>query len=202
MNQSIERDSTQGPQLFGQPRGLATLFMTEMWERFSYYGMRAILILFMAGAVADGGLGIDDKTASAVYGLYIAATYLLAPLGGWIADRLIGQQRAVFWGGVLIMLGNGSLAAGDTRLFFIGLLVIVLGVGLLKPNISALVAQLYPEGGSRRDAGFSIFYMGINTGSFLGSMLVPIVAAHFGWHAGFALPAIGMLFGLIQFLAT
>lgn len=202
MNQNIERDSTHGPQLFGQPRGLATLFMTEMWERFSYYGMRAILILFMAGAVADGGLGIDDKTASAVYGLYIAATYLLAPLGGWIADRLIGQQRAVFWGGVLIMLGNGSLAAGNTHLFFIGLLVIVLGVGLLKPNISAIVAQLYPEGGSRRDAGFSIFYMGINLGAFLGSIFVPIVAAAYGWSAGFALPAIGMLLGLVQFQVT
>jgi POT family proton-dependent oligopeptide transporter len=202
MNQSIERDSTHGPQLFGQPRGLATLFMTEMWERFTYYGMRAILILFMAGAVAEGGLGIDDKTASAVYGLYIAATYLLAPLGGWIADRLIGQQRAVFWGGVLIMLGNGSLAAGDPQLFFLGLVVIVLGVGLLKPNISAIVAQLYPEGGARRDAGFSIFYMGINLGAFLGSIFVPIVAAAYGWSAGFALPAVGMLLGLVQFQVT
>jgi proton-dependent oligopeptide transporter, POT family len=202
MNQNIERDSTHGPQLFGQPRGLATLFMTEMWERFSYYGMRAILVLFMAAAIADGGLGLDDRTANAIYGLYTAATYLLAPMGGWIADRLIGQQRSVFWGGVLIMLGNGSLAAGDTRLFFIGLLVIVLGVGLLKPNISAVVAQLYPEGGSRRDAGFSIFYMGINVGAFLGSSLVPIVAAKFGWSTGFALPALGMMFGLVQFQVT
>ncbi len=202
MNQNIERDSTHGPQLFGQPRGLATLFMTEMWERFSYYGMRAILILFMAGAIAEGGLGLDDKTANAIYGLYIAATYLLAPLGGWIADRLIGQQRSVFWGGVLIMLGNGSLAAGDPQLFFLGLVVIVLGVGLLKPNISAIVAQLYPEGGSRRDAGFSIFYMGLNLGAVLGSILVPIVAAEFGWSAGFALPALGMLFGLVQFQVT
>jgi proton-dependent oligopeptide transporter, POT family len=202
MNQNIERDSTQGPQLFGQPRGLATLFMTEMWERFTYYGMRAILVLFMAGAIAEGGLGIDDKTANAIYGLYIAATYLLAPMGGWIADRLIGQQRSVFWGGVLIMLGNGALAVGDTRMFFIGLLVIVLGVGLLKPNISAIVAQLYPEGGSRRDAGFSIFYMGINSGAFLGSTLVPIAAAAWGWNIGFGLGAIGMLFGLVQFQVT
>jgi proton-dependent oligopeptide transporter, POT family len=202
MNQNIERDSTHGPQLFGQPRGLATLFMTEMWERFTYYGMRAILILFMAGAITEGGLGLDDKTAGAVYGLYIAATYLLAPMGGWIADRLIGQQRSVIWGGVLIMLGNGLLAAGDTRMFFIGLIVIVLGVGLLKPNISALVAQLYPEGGSRRDAGFSIFYMGINLGAVLGSFFVPITAAAFGWSAGFALPALGMLLGLVQFQVT
>ena len=202
MNQSIERDSTHGPQVFGHPRGLMTLFFTEAFERFTYYGMRAILMLFMTAALMNGGLGIDDKTASAVYGLYISATYLLSLLGGWIADRLIGQQRAVFWGGVLIMLGNGCLATGNTQIFFIGLIVIVLGVGLLKPNISAIVAQLYPEGGSRRDAGFSIFYMGINSGAFLGSLLVPIAAAAWGWSAGFALPAIGMLIGRVLFQAT
>lgn len=202
MNQSIERDSTHGPQVFGHPRGLMTLFFTEAFERFTYYGMRTLLILFMTAAVLNGGLGIDDRTASAIYGLYISATYLLSLLGGWIADRLIGQQRAVFWGGVLIMLGNGCLATGNTQMFFIGLIVIVLGVGLLKPNISAIVAQLYPEGGSRRDAGFSIFYMGINSGAFLGSWLVPIAAAAWGWSAGFALPAIGMLIGLVQFQAT
>jgi POT family proton-dependent oligopeptide transporter len=202
MNQSIERDSTHGPQVFGHPRGLMTLFFTEAFERFTYYGMRAILILFMTAAVMNGGLEINDKTASAIYGLYISGTYLLSLLGGWIADRLIGQQRAVFWGGVLIMLGNGCLATGNAQIFFIGLIVIVLGVGLLKPNISAIVAQLYPEGGSRRDAGFSIFYMGINTGAFLGSLLVPIAAAAWGWSAGFALPALGMLIGLVQFQAT
>jgi POT family proton-dependent oligopeptide transporter len=188
--------------ILGHPRGLATLFLTEMWERFTYYGMRAILVLFMVAAIADGGLGLDDRTANAVYGLYISATYLLSLFGGWIADRLIGQQRAVFAGGVLIVLGNAVLGLGDVELFFLGLTVIVLGVGLLKPNISAIVAQLYPEGGSRRDAGFSIFYMGINTGAFIGSLLVPIVAAGFGWGAGFALPAIGMVLGLVQFQAT
>jgi POT family proton-dependent oligopeptide transporter len=202
MNQSIERDSTHGPQVFGHPRGLMTLFFTEAFERFTYYGMRAVLILFMTAAVMNGGLGLDDRTASAVYGLYIAATYLLSLFGGWIADRLIGQQRAVFWGGVLIMLGNGCLATGNTQIFFIGLVVIVLGVGLLKPNISAIVAQLYPEGGSRRDAGFSVFYMGINTGATMGSWLVPEAAKAFGWNVGFALPAIGMLIGLVQFQAT
>ena len=202
MNQDIERDSTHGPQVFGHPRGLMTLFFTEAFERFTYYGMRAILVLFMTAAIANGGLALDDRTASAIYGLYISGTYLLSLLGGWIADRLIGQQRAVFWGGVMIMLGNGCLATGNTQLFFIGLMVIVLGVGLLKPNISAIVAQLYPEGGSRRDAGFSIFYMGINTGAFLGSLLVPIAADRFGWNAGFALPAIGMLLGLVQFQVT
>jgi POT family proton-dependent oligopeptide transporter len=173
-----------------------------MWERFTYYGMRAILVLFLVAAVTDGGLGLDDKTANAIYGLYISGTYLLSLFGGWIADRLIGQQRSVFAGGVLIMLGNACLAVGDSRLFFIGLVVIVLGVGLLKPNISAIVAQLYPEGGSRRDAGFSIFYMGINVGATLGSFFVPIVADRVGWNAGFALPAIGMLFGLVQFQMT
>jgi POT family proton-dependent oligopeptide transporter len=194
--------STDGPQVLGHPRGLATLFFTEMWERFTYYGMRAILVLFLVAAVNDGGLGFDDKTANAIYGLYISGTYLLSLFGGWIADRLIGQQRSVFAGGVLIMLGNACLAIGDSRLFFVGLIVIVLGVGLLKPNISAIVAQLYPEGGSRRDAGFSIFYMGINVGATLGSFFVPIVADRLGWNAGFALPAFGMLFGLVQFQMT
>jgi POT family proton-dependent oligopeptide transporter len=202
MNQSIERDSTHGPQVFGHPRGLMTLFFTEAFERFTYYGMRTLLILFMTAAVMNDGLGLDDRTASAIYGLYISATYLLSLFGGWIADRLIGQQRAVFWGGVLIMLGNGCLATGNTQMFFVGLIVIVLGVGLLKPNISAIVAQLYPEGGSRRDAGFSIFYMGINTGAFLGSWMVPVAAKAWGWNVGFALPAIGMLIGLVQFQAT
>jgi len=189
-------------ELFGQPRGLFTLFFTEMWERFTYYGMRAILILFMVAAISDGGLAINDRTASAIYGLYIGGTYILALFGGWIADRLIGGQRAVIAGGILIMVGNALLALGQNEVFFIGLFVIVLGVGLLKPNISAIVAQLYPEGGSRRDAGFSIFYMGINIGAFLGSLLVPIAAAHFGWHWGFALPALGMAIGLVQFMLT
>jgi POT family proton-dependent oligopeptide transporter len=199
---AIERDSTQGPQLLGHPRGLATLFFTEMWERFTYYGMRALLVLFMTAAIMDGGMGLDDRTANAIYGLYISGTYLLSLFGGWIADRLIGQQRAVFWGGVLIMLGNGCLAAGNVKLFFVGLLIIVLGVGLLKPNISAIVAQLYPEGGSRRDAGFSIFYMGINVGATLGSALVPWIAQEFGWSAGFATPALFMIIGLVQFQMT
>jgi POT family proton-dependent oligopeptide transporter len=188
-------------QWFGHPRGLATLFMTEMWERFTYYGMRAILILFMVDAIETGGMGLDDRTASAIYGMYIAGSYLLCVAGGWIADRIWGAQRAVWWGGVLIMIGNAVLATG-TRWFFVGLVVIVLGVGLLKPNISAIVAGVYPEGGARRDAGFSIFYMGINIGAALGSALVPVVAGKFGWAAGFGLPAVFMLFGLAQFRLT
>ncbi|MEJ1964358.1 MAG: peptide MFS transporter [Gammaproteobacteria bacterium] len=191
-----------GAELFGHPRGLATLFFTEMWERFTYYGMRAILVLFLVGAVEGGGLGIDDKTGNAIYGLYISATYLLSLYGGWVADRLIGAQRAVWWGGILIMIGNALLALGSTQLFFLGLISIVFGVGLLKPNISAIVAQIYPEGGSRRDAGFSIFYMGINVGAFLGSTIVPILAQSYGWRAGFAAPAVGMALGLVQFMMT
>src|SRR3569833_2354943 len=171
-----------------------------MWERFTYYGMRAILILYMVDHVS--GLGIDDRTASAIYGLYLGCGYLLSLLGGYIADRLIGQPRAVFAGGVLITIGNATLISGAPQIFFLGLLINIFGVGLLKPNVSAIVAQLYPEGGSRRDAGFSIFYMGINTGSFLGSLLVPLFAARYGWHWGFALPAVGMFFGLLQFLKT
>jgi proton-dependent oligopeptide transporter, POT family len=205
MSRALEAVAPVAPaerELFGQPRGLYTLFFTEMWERFTYYGMRAMLILFMVDAISHGGLGIDDRTASSIYGLYLACGYLLSLLGGYIADRLIGQQRAVLTGGILIMIGNATLISGTAQVFFLGLLINVFGVGLLKPNISAIVAQLYPEGGSRRDAGFSIFYMGINLGSFLGSFLVPLFAAKYGWHWGFSLPAVGMLLGLVQFLKT
>ena len=186
-------------QWFGQPRGLFTLFFTEMWERATYYGMRAILLLFMTAMIADGGLGMDDRTANSIYGLYISATYLSSLWGGWVADRLIGQQRAIAAGGFLIMLGNALLIVSDTRFFFVGLTIIIFGTGLLKPNISAIVAQLYPEGGARRDAGFSVFYMGINLGALFGQFLVPITAAAYGWKTGFAVPALGMLVGLLQF---
>jgi POT family proton-dependent oligopeptide transporter len=203
MNQAaLAAAPTPGKTLFGQPLGLATLFLTEMWERFTYYGMRALLILFMAGAVAKGGLGINDTSASAIYGLYLGSTYLLGLAGGWIADRLLGAQRAVIAGGVFITAGNALLALGNTPVFFTGLLVIAMGVGLLKPNVSGLVASLYPEGGARRDAGFSVFYMGINLGAFLGSLAVPQFAAWFGWRWGFALPAFGMALGVVQFLLT
>lgn len=188
--------------LLGQPRGLTTLFLTEMWERFSYYGMRSILILYAVAGAEQGGFGLDDRTASAVYGLYIAGTYVFALLGGWIGDRLLGAQGAIIGGGLLITAGNALLLAGRTPVFFVGLLVIVLGVGLLKPNISVLVASLYPEGGARRDAGFSIFYVGISVGALAGSLLVPLCASLFGWRYGFVLPVFGMLFGLAQFLLT
>jgi proton-dependent oligopeptide transporter, POT family len=205
MNQAADASlaaAARAPTLFGQPRGLATLFFTEMWERFTFYGMRAVLILFMVAAAGKGGLGLDDKTASAAYGMYVGGTYLFGLAGGWVADRLLGAQRAVMGGALLIIAGNLLLTIGSTAVFFLGLFVITTGVGLLKPNVSGLVAALYPEGGSRRDAGFSIFYMGINIGGFLGPLLVPVVAAWLGWRWGFALPALGMAIGLAQFVWT
>jgi proton-dependent oligopeptide transporter, POT family len=196
------RSSLRDSPAFGHPRGLATLFFTEMWERFTYYGIQSLLILFLVAASGRGGLGFGDKSASDIWGLYAGGTWLLSLLGGWVADRLIGGQLAVASGGVLITAGNALLAAGGTRPFFLGLIFNVLGVGLLKPNVSATVGELYPEGGSRRDAGFSIFYVGINIGSLVAPMIVPVVARRYGWHAGFGLPALGMLFGVAQFLAT
>ncbi len=187
---------------FGQPPGLSTLFFTEMWERFTYYGMRSVLILFLVEPLTGGGMGFNDQTASSTYGLYISATYIFALLGGWIADRLIGPQRAVIGGAVFILVGNLLLTLGRSNAFFCGLFVIVLGVGLLKPNVSAMVGQLYPAGGARRDAGFSIFYMGISVGALLGSILVPICATRFGWSVAFSLAAVGMGVGLCYFLAT
>ncbi len=188
--------------ILGQPFGLATLFLTEMWERFTYYGIQAVLILFMVAAVSKGGLGLDDRTSSSIFGLFLGSTYLLGLLGGWIADRLLGAQRAVIAGGVLIAAGSALLALGSQGVFFIGLVVNAMGVGLLKPNVSAIVASLYPEGGARRDAGFSIFYMGINIGAALGSFFVPLAAAAFGWRVGFGLPALFMALGVAQFLWT
>jgi proton-dependent oligopeptide transporter, POT family len=189
-----------GRTFFGHPFGLATLFFTEMWERFTYYGIRAVLVLFLVAAVADGGFGIDDKTAAAIYGLYTAGTYLTALPGGWIADRLIGARRAVMVGGLLITAGNVLLGVtGSPSGFYIGLLVIVLGVGLLKPNVSAMVAELYPEGGARLDAGFTVFYMGINVGATAGPIVTGLAQVYFGPRAGFITAAIFMAAGVAQF---
>ena len=192
-----------GKTFLGHPRGLATLFFTEMWERFSYYGMRALLVLFLVDAIARGGLGLDDKTATAIYGLYTAAVYIVALPGGWIADRLIGAQKAVLYGGILIALGSfGLWLSPNASMFYLGLVVIILGVGLLKPNISALVAELYPEGGGRRDAGFTIFYMGINLGAFIGPLITAWLAQKYGWRVGFMAAGVGMMLGVAQFIAT
>jgi len=188
---------------FGHPRGLATLFFTEMWERFTYYGMRAVLVLFLVSAVSSGGFGIDDKTATAIYGLYTAGVYLVALPGGWIADRLIGARLAVMIGAVGITLGNTLLAISTSpRGFYLGLVVIVLGVGLLKPNVSAMVADLYPEGGARLDAGFTVFYMGINLGATLGPFVTGEAQEIFGPRAGFGAAAVFMALGLLQYYLT
>jgi POT family proton-dependent oligopeptide transporter len=180
------------------PRGLYTLFFTEMWERFSYYGMRALLVLFMVDAVR-GGMGMDDKTATAIYGLYTAAVYLICLPGGWLADRLWGAQRAVWYGGIVIALGHFTLAIPRGEAFYLGLILVATGSGILKPNMSALVGELYPEGGSRRDAGFTIFYMGVNLGAFIGPMVCSTLGEKVNWHYGFGAAGVGMVLGLIQF---
>ncbi|MGC3981647.1 MAG: peptide MFS transporter [Steroidobacteraceae bacterium] len=192
---------------FGHPRGLATLFFTEMWERFSYYGMRAILVLAMVAGVEQGGLGLDDRSATAIYGLYTAGVYMLTLAGGWVADRLIGQRSAVLYGGLIIACGHFTMAMPWTPTFFIGMVLIVLGTGLLKPNISAMVGQLYAQDaaldtGARRDAGFSIFYMGINVGSFFGQLVCGYLGERIGWHYGFGAAGVFMLLGLIQYRLT
>jgi POT family proton-dependent oligopeptide transporter len=186
---------------FGHPRGLATLFLTELWERFSYYGGRALLILFMTASAAAGGLGFEVAKAAAIYGLYTAMVYLLSLPGGWLADRILGQRKAVLWGGVLIGLGNFSLAAPGLSFFYLGLMLIVAGTGLLKPNVSVMVGQLYSPGDGRRDAGFSIFYMGINLGAFLAPLACGYLGQRINWHLGFALAGAGMALGLAQYVA-
>jgi len=186
---------------FGHPRGLSTLFFTELWERFSYYGMRALLVLFMtAEAIGDNpGLGFAVGEATAIYGIYTFFVYVLSLPGGWVADNIWGQKKAVFVGGCIIAAGHFSMAVPTTTFFFIGLALIVLGTGLLKPNVSSMVGDIYPEGGARRDAGFSIFYMGINLGAILGPLLCGLLGEGYNWHWGFSLAGFGMVLGLISY---
>ena len=185
---------------FGHPRGLSTLFFTEMWERFSYYGMRALLILFMTAAVSDGGLGFDTAVAGAVYGLYTSMVYMSTLPGGWVADRLIGQRRAVLYGGIVIACGHFSMAFPTLTTFYLGLFLIVVGTGLLKGNVSVIVGQLYAARDNRRDAAFSIFYMGINLGAFISPLVCGYLGQRVNWHAGFAAAGIGMLVGVVQYV--
>lgn len=172
-----------------------------MWERFSYYGMRALLVLFMVDAVR-GGMGMTDKLATSIYGLYTAAVYLVALPGGWLADRLLGAQKAVWYGGIIIALGHFTLAIPGTKTFYLGLILVVMGTGLLKPNISAIVGELYPEGDNRRDSGFTIFYMGINLGAFIGPLICSSLGERVNWHYGFAAAGVGMVLGLVQYRLT
>ena len=188
---------------FGHPRGLSTLFFTEMWERFSFYGIRPMLIAFMIVALTQGGMfGFDRETAGAILGIYAASVYLTSLPGGWIADRWLGLRRAIWYGGLLIALGHISIAASGVvgkPVFFLGLVFIVMGTGLLKPNISAIVGDLYPDKGARRDAGFSIFYMGINSGATLGPLVTGFLRNQAGYHWGFGAAGVGMLAGVITY---
>ena len=192
--------SAQDRGFFGHPRGLSTLFFTEMWERFSYYGMRALLLLYMTAPLTAGGLGFDTAQGGAIYGLYTSMVYLATLPGGWIADRLIGPRRAVLYGGMFIAAGHFSMALASLALFYLGLFLIVIGTGLLKGNVSVIVGRLYAPGDNRRDAGFSIFYMGINLGAFIAPLICGYLGQEISWHYGFAAAGFGMLFGVIQYV--
>jgi POT family proton-dependent oligopeptide transporter len=199
---AVERERFERSErgFFGHPRGLSTLFFTEMWERFSYYGMRAFLIYYMTASAAAGGLGFGDAFAGNIYGLYTGTAWGASILGGVVADRWLGQYRSVLIGGIIIALGHFTLAFRPLPFFYAGLIFIVIGTGLLKPNVSTLVGALYEPGDSRRDAGFSIFYMGINLGALFGPLIAGYLAQKVDWHIGFACAGVGMTFGLIQYV--
>lgn len=187
---------------FGHPSGLKTLFVTEMWERMSYYGMRMLLVLFMTATLQEGGLGLTVASAAAIYGLYTGSVYFMGLPGGWIADRLIGGQKAVWYGGIIIMIGHIVLAFPSTQTFFIGLILVILGTGLLKPNIGAMVGMMYSDEDKRRDSGYAIYYMGINIGSVIGYTVCGYLMENQGWHYAFGAAAIGMAAGLIMYRKT
>jgi len=201
MATNLELDNQE--QLFGHPKGLFILFFTEMWERFSYYGMRAILVLYIIAEVdqKNPGLGWTKGEALELYGWYTMLVYVLSIPGGIIADQLLGQKKTVLLGGILLCFGHGVLAVEEVWAFYSGLVLIILGVGCLKPNISTMVGGLYKKGDVRRDKGFTIFYIGINIGAFLSSIIVGYVGEVHGWHYGFALAGIGMLLGLLIYIA-
>lgn len=188
---------------FGHPKGLFTLFFTEFWERFSYYGMRAILVFYMYYELSEGGLGLDQTTALSIMSIYGSLVYMSGVIGGWLADRIFGTSKAVFYGGILIMFGHIALAIpGSLPLFFVSMVLIVLGTGLLKPNVSSVVGEIYAENDDRRDAGFSIFYMGINMGAFIAPLIVGTIGMNISFHLGFSIAAVGMFLGLVVFMMT
>lgn len=195
-------DSVPQKGFFGHPKGLFTLFFTEFWERFSYYGMRAILVYYMYYEVSKGGLGMDQTLALSIMSIYGSLVYMSGIIGGWLADRIFGTSKAVFYGGILIMFGHIALAIpGNISLFFVSMVLIVLGTGLLKPNVSTVVGDMYAENDNRRDAGFSIFYMGINLGAFISPLIVGSLMS-VSFHLGFGIAAIGMFVGLVMFVLT
>ncbi|MBN8506674.1 MAG: peptide MFS transporter [Burkholderiales bacterium] len=191
---SAPRDS-----IMGQPNALFVLFFTEMWERFSYYGMRALLVLFLISEVSKGGWGWSRADATSLYGWYTGLAYLTPILGGYIADRILGTRRSVLWGGFVIAAGHICLFAETVPTFYAGLGLIILGTGLFKPNISAIVGQLYPQGDSRRDGGYTLFYMGVNAGAFFGISLCGYIGEKISWNLGFGLAGLFMILGALQF---
>src|SRR6185295_9969697 len=201
----------------GHPKGLGPLFFTELWERFSYYGMRAILMLYMTSTVAQGGLAFDTKHAASIYGTYTMSVYLTALPGGLIADYFLGARLAVLVGGIIIAVGHFSMIFHSMTSFYLGMALIAIGTGFLKPNISAMVGGLYRENDPRRDSGFSIFYMGINLGAFFAPLVIGYFAQgetfksflsrmgfepNSGWHWGFGAAGVGMIIGLIIFMLS
>ncbi|GIL30601.1 peptide ABC transporter permease [Actinocatenispora comari] len=205
VSQAVDDDAVpDAPQsgFFGHPRGLATLFFTELWERVSYYGMRAILLYYMYSAVSKGGLGIPQGTASSLMSIYGSAVFMSGVIGGWIADRLLGSRRSIFIGGCLIMCGHICLAipTGGLVALYLSMIFIVLGTGLLKPNISNVVGDLYSRRDARRDAGFSIFYMSTNIGAFIAPIVVGALANGYNYHAGFSFAAFGMALALVLYV--
>jgi POT family proton-dependent oligopeptide transporter len=194
------------PEILGHPIGLFVQFFTEMWERFSYYGMRAILILFLITKVSEGGWGWERKEAYALFGWYVMLVYFLPMVGGWLADNKWGHVKTVIIGAAVITAGHASMAVADlfpdmdlSFMFYIGLLLIVLGTGLFKPNMSSIVGKMYPPQSKKKDGAYTIFYMGVNAGAFIGTLLVGWIAERFNWGWGFGLAGIFMLFGLLQF---
>src|SRR5277367_5267870 len=182
---------------FGHPRGLSTLFFTEMWERFGFYGVRALLIFFMTAPLLAGGLGFDTAKAGMVYGMYTAMVYLLSLPGGWLADNILGQRKSVLYGGILIAIGYYALALSGEAAFYSALTLVVLGTGLLKPNVSTIVGGLYTQADQRRDAGFSVFYMGINTGALIAPLVCGWLQRRYNYHIAFSAAGVGMTIGLI-----
>ena len=186
----------------GHPKGLVTLFLTEMWERMSFYGMRGLLVLFMTREITDGGMNLSAPEAMAIYGIYGASVYFLCVPGGWIADKIFGAQRTVLYGAIIITLGHYILAIPYEKTFFLGLVLVSIGTGLLKPNISTIVGELYKPGDIRIDSGYTIFYMSINIGSMLGFLVCGYLGEKVGWHWGFGAAGVGMTFGVLQYIFT
>lgn len=197
----LKRKGVETSTVFQHPSSLFVLFFTEMWERFSYYGMRALLTLFLVSSLADGGWEWTRAEAMELYGWYTGLVYLTPLLGGIIADKLTGYKKAVLWGAIVMTLGHASMALEGfgSSFFYMGLVLMILGNGLFKPNISSMVGQLYPDNSTKKDAGYTIFYMGINAGAFLGMLLCGYIGEKVGWHYGFGLAGIFMLFGALQF---